>query len=145
MNELDREEQELLATFEAGEWQSVKEPNRLLELQGYAKAAIAKDKRVTLRLSSADSAEQSLILPTIILAAIEAPPTITVAPTDPTAAETNAGQIANPGQFTLSRTGNTPTALAVNYTLTGTATKGTKDFTVIELSERHLYPRFIAI
>lgn len=40
MNELDNEEQELLATFEAGEWQSVKEPNRLLELQGYAKVSI---------------------------------------------------------------------------------------------------------
>ena len=56
MNELDREEQELLATFEAGEWQSGQEPNRLLELQSYAKAAIAKDKRITLRLSSADLA-----------------------------------------------------------------------------------------
>ena len=54
MNELDLEEQELLATFEAGEWQSVKEPNRSLALQSYAKAAIAKDKRITLRLSSAD-------------------------------------------------------------------------------------------
>ena len=40
MNELDNEEQELLATFERGEWQSVKERNRLLELQGYAKASI---------------------------------------------------------------------------------------------------------
>jgi uncharacterized protein (DUF433 family) len=40
MNELDNEEQELLATFETGEWQSVKEPYRLLELQGYAKASI---------------------------------------------------------------------------------------------------------
>ena len=56
MNELDRQEQELLATFEAGEWQSVQEPNRLLELKSYAKAAIAKDKRITLRLSSADLA-----------------------------------------------------------------------------------------
>jgi predicted DNA binding CopG/RHH family protein len=62
MNKLDREEQEILSTFEAGEWQSVKEPNRLLELQGYARATlaqpqepkIAKDKRITLRLSSAD-------------------------------------------------------------------------------------------
>jgi predicted DNA binding CopG/RHH family protein len=54
MNELDRKEQEILATFEAGEWQSVQEPNRLLELQSYAKATISKDKRITLRLSSAD-------------------------------------------------------------------------------------------
>jgi predicted DNA binding CopG/RHH family protein len=56
MSELDREEQEILATFEAGEWQSVGEPERLLELQSYAKAAIAKDRRITLRLSSADLA-----------------------------------------------------------------------------------------
>jgi predicted DNA binding CopG/RHH family protein len=56
MTELDREEQEILATFETGEWQSVGEPERLLELQSYAKAAIAKDRRITLRLCSADLA-----------------------------------------------------------------------------------------
>jgi predicted DNA binding CopG/RHH family protein len=54
MIELDNEEKELLETFEADEWQSVKEPARLQELQSYAKAAIAKDKRITLRLSSID-------------------------------------------------------------------------------------------
>ena len=56
MSELDREEQEILATLEAGEWQSVGEPDRLLELQGYVRAAIGKDRRITLRLSSADLA-----------------------------------------------------------------------------------------
>jgi predicted DNA binding CopG/RHH family protein len=56
MSTLDNEEKELLASFEAGEWQSAGEPNRLLELQSYAKAAIAKDRRITLRLSSADLA-----------------------------------------------------------------------------------------
>jgi predicted DNA binding CopG/RHH family protein len=54
MTELDNEEKELLATFDAGEWQSVKEPARLQELQSYAKASLAKDKRITLRLSSID-------------------------------------------------------------------------------------------
>jgi predicted DNA binding CopG/RHH family protein len=54
MTELDKEEKELLATFDAGEWQSVKEPARLQELQSYAKAALAKDKRITLRLLSID-------------------------------------------------------------------------------------------
>jgi predicted DNA binding CopG/RHH family protein len=54
MTELDNEEKDFLETFEAGEWQSVKEPARLQELQSYAKAAIAKDKRITLRLSSMD-------------------------------------------------------------------------------------------
>lgn len=56
MSELDDEEQELLATFEAGEWQSVGDPERLLTLKSYAKAVIAKDRRITLRLSSADLA-----------------------------------------------------------------------------------------
>jgi predicted DNA binding CopG/RHH family protein len=54
MTELDNEEKDFLETFEAGEWQSVKEPARLQELQSYARAAIAKDKRITLRLSSID-------------------------------------------------------------------------------------------
>jgi predicted DNA binding CopG/RHH family protein len=54
MTELNNEEKDFLGTFEAGEWQSVREPARLQELQSYAKAAIAKDKRITLRLSSMD-------------------------------------------------------------------------------------------
>ncbi|MBD2694007.1 beta strand repeat-containing protein, partial [Anabaena catenula] len=53
------------------------------------------------------------------------PPTITISATDASARETVTGQTANPGQFTLTRTGNTTTALTVNYTLSGTATKGT--------------------
>ena len=52
MSELDRQEQEILATFEAGEWQSVGEPDRLLELQSYTKAAIAKDRRITSQTST---------------------------------------------------------------------------------------------
>jgi hypothetical protein len=35
------------------------------------------------------------------------------------------GQTANPGLFTVSRTGNTSSALTVNYTVSGSATKGT--------------------
>jgi predicted DNA binding CopG/RHH family protein len=54
INKLDLEEQDILETFEADEWQSANEPNRLIELQRYAKAAIAKDKRITMRLSSMD-------------------------------------------------------------------------------------------
>jgi hypothetical protein len=42
MTKLDNEEKNLLATFEAGEWQSVTEPARLQELQSYAKAGLAK-------------------------------------------------------------------------------------------------------
>ncbi|XHR85236.1 MAG: beta strand repeat-containing protein [Gloeotrichia echinulata GP01] len=52
-------------------------------------------------------------------------PVITVAATDASAAETNTGVTANPGIFTLTRTGITTSALTVNYTLGGTAIKGT--------------------
>ncbi|MEB3314240.1 MAG: bluetail domain-containing putative surface protein [Cyanobacteriota bacterium] len=48
---------------------------------------------------------------------------VVIAATDATAGETN-----NPGQFTLTRTGSTATALTVNLTRTGTAVNGT-DYT----------------
>jgi V8-like Glu-specific endopeptidase len=51
-------------------------------------------------------------------------PTVTIATTDPNAAEVNTGQTANPGLFTISRTGATNTALTVTYNVGGTATKG---------------------
>jgi Calx-beta domain/RTX calcium-binding nonapeptide repeat (4 copies) len=52
-------------------------------------------------------------------------PVITVAATDASAGETATGEIANPGVFTLTRTGSTTNALTVNYTNAGTATNGT--------------------
>ena len=54
MNKLDQEEKELLESFENDEWQSVGDPSRLAQLRSYAKATLAKDKRITLRLSSID-------------------------------------------------------------------------------------------
>ncbi|MBW4634994.1 MAG: antitoxin [Iphinoe sp. HA4291-MV1] len=54
MSELEQEEKEILESFEKGEWESVGDPNRLAQLQSYAKATLAKDKRITLRLSSLD-------------------------------------------------------------------------------------------
>jgi Lipase/Calx-beta domain/CARDB/Domain of unknown function (DUF4114)/RTX calcium-binding nonapeptide repeat (4 copies) len=54
-------------------------------------------------------------------------PVISLAVTDPDAAETPTGQPANPGQFTLTRTGATTADLTVNYTIAGTATNGTDD------------------
>ena len=51
---LDGEEQEILESFERGEWQSVGDKTRLSQLHSYAKATLAKDKRITLRLSSFD-------------------------------------------------------------------------------------------
>lgn len=54
MNELDQEEQEILISFEKGEWQPVSDPSRLETFKKYAKGTLAKDKRVTLRVSSID-------------------------------------------------------------------------------------------
>ncbi|WP_353259202.1 C2 family cysteine protease [Prochlorothrix hollandica] len=50
--------------------------------------------------------------------------TVTIAATDASAAETNTGQLTNPGQFTLTRTGLLTSALTANYTIGGTATNG---------------------
>ncbi|HEY9694128.1 MAG TPA: Calx-beta domain-containing protein [Oculatellaceae cyanobacterium] len=52
-------------------------------------------------------------------------PTITLTATDATAAESATGQPANPGQYTLTRSGITTSALTVNYAMSGTATNGT--------------------
>ncbi|MDF5719741.1 MAG: antitoxin [Rhizonema sp. PD37] len=54
MSKLDDEEKEILESFDSGEWESVGDPNRLAQLQSYANGTIAKDKRITLRLSSMD-------------------------------------------------------------------------------------------
>lgn len=51
-------------------------------------------------------------------------PTITIGTNDANAGETLTGQIVNPSQFTLTRTGSTASALTVNYTLGGTASNG---------------------
>ena len=57
-------------------------------------------------------------LPPVVL------PKISITATDATAAEVITGETQNPGQFTISRTGNTTTALQINYTVSGSATKG---------------------
>ncbi len=51
-------------------------------------------------------------------------PTITISATDASAGETLTGQTANPGRFTLTRTGSTASSLTINYTVAGTATNG---------------------
>jgi Ca2+-binding RTX toxin-like protein len=50
---------------------------------------------------------------------------ITLAATDSDAGETTTGVTANPGTFTLTRTGDLTQAITVNYTLSGSATNGT--------------------
>jgi subtilisin family serine protease/subtilisin-like proprotein convertase family protein len=52
-------------------------------------------------------------------------PVVTVTATDAIAQETTTGLPANPGEFTFTRTGATDTELTLNYTVGGTATKGT--------------------
>jgi len=54
MNKLNNDEKDLLASFENDEWESVGNVTRLQQIQSYAKATLAKDKRITLRLSSLD-------------------------------------------------------------------------------------------
>ena len=49
-----QDEDEILKSFDEGEWQSVVEPHRRIDLKGYARATLLKDKRITLRLSSGD-------------------------------------------------------------------------------------------
>jgi Calx-beta domain/RTX calcium-binding nonapeptide repeat (4 copies)/von Willebrand factor type A domain len=51
-------------------------------------------------------------------------PSISLSMTDDKAAETKIGEVANPGQFTLKRTGNTTDVLTVSYILDGSASNG---------------------
>ena len=52
---LDREEQEILESFDRGEWQLVKDLKaEITRHQGYARATLRKDKRVNIRISSKD-------------------------------------------------------------------------------------------
>jgi len=50
---LDKDEQEILESFERGEWKSV--PNvkaKIIKHQNYARKTLKKDKRVNIRISS---------------------------------------------------------------------------------------------
>lgn len=52
---LDREEAELLESFEAGEWRPVKDSEtQARQYRDYARATFKKDRRVNIRLSSKD-------------------------------------------------------------------------------------------
>ena len=55
---LDKEEKEILESFESGEWQSVKNVRKeIVKHQQYARATLKKDKRVNIRISSKDLEE----------------------------------------------------------------------------------------
>ena len=50
---LDKDEQEILKSFERGEWQSVKDvEGEIQKHQQYARNTLKKDKRVNIRISS---------------------------------------------------------------------------------------------
>jgi len=52
--QLDKEEQEILDTFEAGEFESVMTDERKKEIEQAAAATFKKDKRINIRLSGRD-------------------------------------------------------------------------------------------
>ena len=55
MTKLDKEEKDLLKSFERDEWESVPDlEKRRLELQGYAAETLRKDKRVNIRITGRD-------------------------------------------------------------------------------------------
>ncbi|MBD2858330.1 hypothetical protein IB286_04850 [Spongiibacter sp. KMU-158] len=51
---LDKEEQEILDAFEAGEFKSVMTPTRKKALQAAAEETLKKDKRINIRISGRD-------------------------------------------------------------------------------------------
>jgi len=54
-NKLDKDEAELLATYDAGEWHSVSEvQSEITRYREAARATFRKDKRVNIRISSKD-------------------------------------------------------------------------------------------
>ena len=55
MTKLDKEEKDILESFERGEWESVPDlEKRRLELQGIAAETLRKDKRVNIRITGRD-------------------------------------------------------------------------------------------
>lgn len=51
---LDKKEKELLRSYEAGEWQPVKDNNVISELEQVASNTLKKNKRINIRLSERD-------------------------------------------------------------------------------------------
>ena len=55
MIKLDKEEQELLKSYEKGEWREIPNmQNEIKKYRGYAKATLRKEKRVNIRMSRRD-------------------------------------------------------------------------------------------
>ena len=59
---LDKDEKNILESFESGEWQSANNVKKEIEKhQKYARATLIKDKRVNIRISSKDLEELQII------------------------------------------------------------------------------------
>ena len=55
MPKLDKEEKEIVESFDAGEWKSVRDTEGTLKrYQDYARATFRKDRRVNIRITSKD-------------------------------------------------------------------------------------------
>jgi len=51
---MDKEEKEILDSFEKDEWESVKNKSTVTKYQAIAKATLKKDKRINIRISERD-------------------------------------------------------------------------------------------
>jgi predicted DNA binding CopG/RHH family protein len=59
---LDKEEKDILESYECGEWESVKNPKKeITRLREYARNTLQKDKRINIRMSSKDLDQVQLI------------------------------------------------------------------------------------
>ena len=83
---------------------------------------------VIVTLAASDSYELGTASATVTIADNE--PEVSVTATDASASEHTAPASADPGQFTVTRTGDMTAALTVNYTISGSASNGT-DYTLL--------------
>jgi hypothetical protein len=97
----------------------------IININSIDDAVIETDETAIVYLVSSTNYNLGTATTATVLIADNDKPTITIGANDANAGETLTGQIANPGQFTLTRTGNITSALTVNYTVAGTATNGT--------------------
>jgi len=60
--DLDEEEKDILDSYDRGEWESVKNPEReIKKLREHAKKTLQKDKRINIRMSSKDLEQVQII------------------------------------------------------------------------------------
>lgn len=57
MARLNKEERDILRSYEKGEWRPIKNKAKLREYRSYAKATLKKNKRINIRISAKDLEE----------------------------------------------------------------------------------------